>query len=318
MRKTALDVINQELQAIKLFVNGFPSNWEDIINALNKISGKIVITGIGKSSYVARKMAATLSSTGSPSVFMHPAEALHGDVGMLTIGDFVIFISHSGETKELLDIIPLIKKMGLNSLSITSCPDSKLAKLTDFHIDTQVKKEALPLGLPPSTSTTLTAIIGDAIAGCLMVNKEFKEEDYAFRHPAGILGKKLLLKVEDLNSERENVFVDKENSIINIIHLISRNKKGAVCVKGPKRKLLGLITDGDIRRLMEKHRERIFSYKAKDIMNKKPAFCREEEKAIDVLRKLQDLNYQCMPILDNRDNLIGLISVHDIFSHGLR
>lgn len=246
----AKSVIRNEIDGILEVESKLNESFESLISAISNSSGRVVMCGMGKSGHIAKKIFATLVSTGTPSMYMHPAEAFHGDLGMIKEEDIFFAISNSGETAEVTQLLPFIKNNGNTLVSMTGNASSTLASVSDFHIDIGVKKEACPLNLAPTTSTTVSLVLGDAIAIALMTAKSFKEENFAKYHPGGSLGRKLLMTVKD--SLTEGTYVREFDSFIDVISTMSTSKTGTVLV-GSSEKLLGIITDGDIRKYLTKY-----------------------------------------------------------------
>ncbi len=269
----------------------------------------MVLTGVGKSGLICKKIAATLSSTGTPAFFLHPTDAAHGDLGMLRGEDTVIAISNSGETAELLNILPIIKSFGIPVIGITSNPDSTLAKLSDIVLNVGVKKEACPLNLAPTTSTTATLALGDAIAGALMKLKGFTPEEFARFHPGGKLGIRLSKVKELMRSGEELPKVSPETQLKDVIIEISKKKLGATLVmEGDK--LVGIITDGDLRRAFERGKD--LKTKAKEIMTKSPKTIYQESFAEEALSKMEKYKITVLPVVNKEDKVVGIIHLHDI------
>jgi arabinose-5-phosphate isomerase len=275
--------------------------------------GKIVITGMGKSGKIAQKIAATLSSTGSLSVYLHPSEGLHGDLGILQSKDIVWALSYSGNTEEIIRLLPSFQKLGVKLIGMGGNSQSKLARESAIWIDASVEQEACPHNLAPTTSTTLALAIGDAIAVCLMKIRKFDTEAFAKNHPAGSIGKKINLKVSDLMHHLQNVSVVSENAPVDEVLVSASEKKLGGVLVTRNSKLLGLITDGDIRRAL-KHREKIFSLKASEIMTHNPITVDSEESAFAALRIMEDRESQIhvLPVVDAKFNVVGLLRLHDI------
>ncbi|MBI5894134.1 MAG: KpsF/GutQ family sugar-phosphate isomerase, partial [Deltaproteobacteria bacterium] len=268
--KIAKKVFDIEADAIKDLSDRLNSDFEKAVDIILKTTGKVVVTGIGKSGIICKKIASTFASTGTPAFFLHPAEGIHGDLGMLTKNDTVIAISNSGETEEMVKIIPVIKRLGIKMISMTGNKDSTLAKAGDVFIDISVKEEACPLGLAPTASTTATLAMGDAIAVALLEKRGFKQEDFAMLHPGGALGKKLLTRVEDLMHTGEDIpLVNIKTSMKDAILEMTAKRLGITGVVDNNGILKGIITDGDLRRTLEKGNN-ILDKKACDIMSKNP------------------------------------------------
>jgi arabinose-5-phosphate isomerase len=288
----------------------------EALEYLNNVKGKVVITGVGKSGHIGNKIAATLSSTGTPSLFMHPTEALHGDLGVLSETDIVIAIGKSGESDELNAILPVIRKRGIVIISITSNPKSTLAKFSDVNLFYTIDKEACPNNLAPTTSTTLTLVIGDAIAISLMKMKEFGKNDFAKHHPGGLLGRRLLLKVEDILINKSNIkTLDINKSTIeNVLELLTSEGLGLVVfVKGEQ--VEGILTDGDIRRLLGTYRESFLSIPIADVINPNFAYVNLDMKAYDLLLFMEnrDKPLNVVIVLDDKKRFVGIVRLHELY-----
>ncbi|SNR61748.1 KpsF/GutQ family sugar-phosphate isomerase [Desulfurobacterium atlanticum] len=307
--ETAKKVLEEEGKAIISLKEKIGENFSKAVNLLLTTRGRVVLTGMGKSGLICKKIAATLSSTGTPAFFLHPADAIHGDLGMLKGDDTVIAISNSGETKEVLNIIPVIKSFGIPIIAITNDPTSSLAKLADISLYLGIEREACPLGLAPMTTTTATLALGDAIAAALMVEKGFKSEDFARYHPGGKLGIRLS-KVKELMRKGEDVpVVSPETSIKDAIYEISSKKVGATLVV-ENGKLVGILTDGDLRRFFEKDGN--IKAPVRDAMTISPKTIEEEEFAEKAIEKMEKYKITVLPVVDQKGNLKGIIHLHDI------
>ncbi|MDP3804252.1 MAG: KpsF/GutQ family sugar-phosphate isomerase, partial [Candidatus Omnitrophota bacterium] len=253
MPKTiAKRVLKIERDAISSLIPRIDSNFEKVISELYKIKGHVIVTGMGKPGFIAQKISATLSSTGTPSLYLHPAEALHGDIGKVTKEDLVLALSNSGETEEIIKFLPIIKKIGAKLIAMTGNIKSTLARNADYILNVSVKREACPLGLAPTTSTTAMLAMGDALAVALLDKKGFKEKDFAFFHPGGILGKRLILTVGDIMRKGSASPVVKEDTKVrDVLLCITRSRAGSASVVNSKGKLVGIFTDGDLRRHLE-------------------------------------------------------------------
>jgi arabinose-5-phosphate isomerase len=290
---------------------------EDFVTAVNLIvtsEGRVVVTGIGKSAIIAQKIVATLNSTGTPSVFMHAADAVHGDLGMIQRKDIVICISKSGNTPEIKVLAPLLKQADNTLIGMVGELDSTLAHHADLILNTSVEKEACPLNLAPTTSTTAQLAMGDALAVALLHARDFKKDDFAKYHPGGSLGKKLYLKVCDLAVKNEKPRISSEAPIKDVIIEISQNRLGVVVVINDER-ILGIITDGDIRRMLEKHTN-LADIKAKDIMNIHPKKIDESDLAINALEIIKHNNITQL-LVTKGDQYFGIIHLHDLLQEGI-
>ena len=317
-KKKTFDIEIKELEKIKKKID---SKFEEMVNNILELkNNKVVITGIGKSGHIGAKIAATLSSTGTSSIFINSAEALHGDLGMISNGDIVIAISNSGNSDEILSILNPIRKIGAKLIAFTGNEKSTLAKNSDIVINIGVEKEACPLGTAPMSSTTATLVMGDALAVALMKKRNFTENDFAKYHPGGSLGKRLLLTVRDLmHSGDELPVLSKEEIIENILLVLTKKKMGAVCISdtgNENGKLIGIITEGDIRRALH-HKEKFFTYRAKDIMIENPTSVQVESMALDALHLMENRESQInvLPVVKD-NNIVGIIRIHDLV--GLR
>lgn len=313
--KRVLSIEANSLEALKDRIN------EDFLKAVEIIhnsNGRVVVTGIGKSGLVGRKIAATLASTGTPSFFMHPAEASHGDLGMVTEDDVVIAISNSGETDEVLKLIPYLKYFNVKIIAVTGNPQSTLAKQADAVLDVSVKEEACPFGYIPTASTTATLAMGDALAVALIMRNGFKKEDLAVLHPGGSLGKKMLTKVKDLMHVGEELPIAHPDTLmLDAILEISSKRLGVVVIVDENKKIRGIITDGDVRRGVQRWGRELFELKASEVMTKNPKTINEDELAavaLSVMRKYS-ITSLVVPAVDG--TLRGLIHIHDILKKGI-
>lgn len=310
-----LTVEAESLQTLKERIN------EDFLKAVEIIhnsKGRVVVTGIGKSGLIGRKIAATLASTGTPSFFMHPAEASHGDLGMVTEDDVVIAISNSGETDEIIKLIPFLKYFNVKIVAITGNPQSTLAKQADAVLDVSVKEEACPFGFIPTASTTATLAMGDALAVALIMRNGFKKEDFAFFHPGGSLGRKMLTKVKDLMHTGDELPVCFPHTVmLDAVLEISSKRLGVVVVVNENKKILGIITDGDVRRGVQRYGKDLFDLKACQIMTVNPKTINEDELAAVALSVMQKYSITSLVVPDSDGTLEGLIHIHDILKKGI-
>lgn len=309
--KIAKEVIEIQLEQINNLVGFLDEDFTYAINSLSKCNGKVIVCGMGKSGIVGKKIAATFSSTGTSSFFLHPGEAFHGDLGMIQNDDHVILISYSGETDEVLKIIPFLKNQGNCIISMTGNPNSTLAKHSDFHININVNREACPLKLAPTSSTTVTMIMGDAIAICLMNYRNFKEDDFAKYHPGGSLGKKLLLKVSDVMRTKNLPISNLKDPIDQIIYKITSGKLGVVVVT-ENDKILGIITDGDIRRSMIEKKEMFFRLTANELMTKNPKSIHSNSKLNIAKLLINKFRITSLLAVDDDGKLVGILQGYDI------
>ena len=313
IKKIARETIAIELAAVAKLESSINDDFANAINLILSIKGRLIVAGIGKSANIANKMVATFNSTGQPAVFLHAADAIHGDLGNIQEGDVVIFISKSGNTPEVKALVPFIKNMGNKIIALTGNPKSFLAIKSDFILDVSVEKEACPNNLAPTSSTTAQLVMGDAIAVSLLACKDFTEEDFARFHPGGILGKRLNIKVQDLISDYTPK-VNPNASINEVIIEISQNRLGITAVLNDK-KLAGIITDGDLRRMLENEKD-ISSLCAKDIMSCDPKITKPEDLACNALKEMEQNNITQLIVIKS-EKYLGVIHIHDIIKEGI-
>jgi len=316
-RNIAKEVFRIEAEAIKDLAGRLDENFDRAVEAIYRTTGRVVIMGMGKPGIIGEKISATLTSTGTPSLFLHPAEAVHGDLGKVTKEDVVLAISNSGETEEVLRVIPLIKKIGARLIALAGNTKSTLARHSDIILDVGVKKEACPMGLAPTASTTATLAMGDALAVALIKRKGFREADYAFFHPGGTLGKRLILKVEDImRKDFENPIVEENALVKDVLVKITSVRAGSASVVDKKGKLTGIFTDGDLRRHIE-GAENIALRKIKDVMTRSPKTITKEKLAAEALRILKENRIDEIPVVDKNKKPVGLVDVQDLLKAGL-
>jgi arabinose-5-phosphate isomerase len=313
IKKIARETIAIELAAVAKLESSINDDFANAINLILSIKGRLIVAGIGKSANIANKMVATFNSTGQPAVFLHAADAIHGDLGNIQEGDVVICISKSGNTPEVKALVPFIKNMGNKIIALTGNPKSFLAIKSDFILDVSVEKEACPNNLAPTSSTTAQLVMGDAIAVSLLACKDFTEEDFARFHPGGILGKRLNIKVQDLISDYTPK-VNPNASINEVIIEISQNRLGITAVLNDK-KLAGIITDGDLRRMLENEKD-ISSLCAKDIMSCDPKITKPEDLAYNALKEMEQNNITQLIVIKS-EKYLGVIHIHDIIKEGI-
>ena len=292
---------------------------EHLVNAVNCIlssQGRVILTGIGKSANIATKIVATLNSTGTPSIFMHAADAIHGDLGIIQKDDVVVCISKSGNTSEIKVLIPLIKNNGNKIIAITGNTDSYLGSNADYTLNTFVEKEACPNNLAPTTSTTAQLVMGDVLAICLLELKGFSSNDFAKYHPGGALGKRLYLRVSDLISKNEVPKVNLDETVSNAIIEISQKRLGATAVLTSDGEIKGIITDGDIRRMLQKS-TKIDVFTAADIMSENPKTIQENAMAIDALDVMENNNITQVLVVNNQNEYVGVVHLHDLLKEGI-
>lgn len=279
--------------------------------------GRVVVTGMGKSGHIGGKIAATLASTGTPSFFMHPAEASHGDLGMITRHDLLLAVSYSGETQEIVTILPLVKRMGARLLSLTGKPDSTLARTADVHLDVSVAEEACPLNLAPTASTTATLAMGDALAVALLESRGFTAEDFAMSHPSGSLGKKLLLRVADIMHTGEQIpLVRADVSLRDGLLEMTEKGLGMTAVVGDDGKLTGIFTDGDLRRALDAEID-VHKTTMKSVVHQGCRTTSEETLAAEAVRIMEDNKITSLLVVDKDDALVGALNIHDLFRAGM-
>ena len=313
--KVALRTIQMEAEAIEQLIEHLDDQFEKAIDCLADCKGRIVISGIGKSAIIAQKIVATLNSTGAPSVFLHAADAIHGDLGMIQQEDVVMIISKSGESAEIKVLVPLIRNFGNKLIAITGNTNSYLARKANFVINASVEKEACPNNLAPTTSTTAQLVMGDAVAVCLMERRGFALEDFAKLHPGGALGKKLYLRVSDLYTEHEKPEVKIDQTLKEVIMEMTRKRLGVTAVISNDGKLKGIITDGDLRRMLEKTVD-IQTVLAKDIMTTNPKIISPSEMAVNALDIMRKNEIMQLVVVDN-GTYLGIIHLHDLIKEGL-
>ena len=313
IKKIARETIAIELAAVAKLESSINDDFVNAISLILSTKGRLIVAGIGKSANIANKMVATFNSTGQPAVFLHAADAIHGDLGNIQEGDVVICISKSGNTPEVKALVPFIKNMGNKIIALTGNPKSFLAIKSDFILDVSVEKEACPNNLAPTSSTTAQLVMGDAIAVSLLACKDFTEEDFARFHPGGILGKRLNIKVQDLISDYTPK-VNPNASINEVIIEISQNRLGITAVLNDK-KLAGIITDGDLRRMLENEKD-ISSLCAKDIMSCDPKITKPEDLAYNALKEMEQNNITQLIVIKS-EKYLGVIHIHDIIKEGI-
>jgi arabinose-5-phosphate isomerase len=311
IKDIAKEVFEIEAKEIANLANLLTDDFGRAIESIFSTDGKLIVCGMGKSGLIGKKIAATLASTGTPSFFLHPAEAYHGDLGMVEPRDVVLLISNSGETDEVLKVIPFLKSQNNTTISMSGNPNSTLAKNTNYHLNIAVDKEACPLQLAPTSSTTATLVMGDALAVALMRLRDFKDKDFAQFHPGGSLGRRLLMRVESVMKTDHLPICQKDSPAKEIIHKISSGKCGLVIVLEDG-KLEGVITDGDIRRAMESSEEGFFGLVAKDLMSTKPKVINKNEKLIVAYEIMNEMKINSLLVQDDKDSVVGIVQMYDI------
>ncbi|MBP9185565.1 MAG: KpsF/GutQ family sugar-phosphate isomerase [Bacteroidia bacterium] len=307
--KYAKEVFDIEAKSLTNLSKQLDSNFNKAVDAVLKSNGRLVITGVGKSGLVGAKISATLASTGTPSMFMHPVEAFHGDLGMLTKDDVVVAISYSGETEELLKLIPYILSRNIKVIGISGNPASTLAKNSHFHLNVKVYKEACPLELAPTSSTTATMAMGDALAVALMKARNFKPEDFAKYHPGGSLGRKLLTTVESCMTKENLPIVKPTDSIQQVINTMSSGRLGLAIVVD-KKAIAGIITDGDLRRAMDKHTAKLFTLTASKIMTHKPITINKKMMMAEAEELMNTHKIMSLIVADTKGKLDGVVQIY--------
>ena len=305
-------VLEVEAEAIRGLIEHLDDTFVQVVEMIAASKGRLVTMGVGKSGIICRKLTATLASTGTPSFFMHPTEAIHGDLGMLVNGDVVLAISNSGETEELIRLLPHIKRIGADIVAITGKPASTLARGADFHLNAAIREEACPLGLAPTASTTATLALGDALAMALLRRRGFREEDFAFLHPGGKLGKRFL-RVRDLMHKGDEVpIVQTTTSMHDVIYEMSRKGFGIAAVTDEARVLQGVISDGDLRRMLQRD-EQILRHTASDGLKPDPVTIAATELASAALQIMEERKITSLFIVDDNRRVEGIIHIHDLW-----
>lgn len=315
IKSNALKTIDLEADAIRSLSGSINDDFVKAVQIIHGLKGRVVISGIGKSALIAQKIVATLNSTGTPSIFMHAADALHGDLGIVQDGDVVIILSKSGNSPEIRALVPLIKNFGNTIIAVVGNTSSYLARNAHIVLNTTVSHEACPNNLAPTASTTAQLVMGDALAVCLMQLKGFKEGDFAKFHPGGTLGKKLYLRVSDVFFDNERPLVLPSQNIKEVIVEMTRKRLGVTAVADDSEELLGIITDGDLRRMLEKNTD-IENISAADIMTKNPKTIQADELAVTAL-DLMRRNAITQLVVVNDKKYMGIIHIHDLLKEGL-
>jgi arabinose-5-phosphate isomerase len=308
----AREVINIEAAAVQALTQRVDDNFLRALNIILSCEGRVIVSGMGKSGHIARKIAATMSSTGTPAYFVHPAEASHGDLGMITSQDVFIALSYSGESDELMTIVPVIKRQGARLISLTGNPKSSLALAADAHLDGSVAKEACPMGLAPTTSTTAALVLGDALAMALLDAKGFGEEDFARSHPGGSLGRRLLTHVRDIMHTGAQIPAVAQDIMLGDAMLeISRKGLGMTAIVDANRQVLGIYTDGDLRRTLEKRLD-FSSTPINSVMSRNPRSISPDALAVEAVRMMEESNISQMLVVDKDNKLVGALNMLDL------
>lgn len=313
----AREVLKIESEAIRSLIKRVDKNFEAAVDLICACKGRIVLTGMGKPGFIAQKISATLSSLGTPSLWLHPAEAIHGDLGRVTADDIIIVLSNSGQTDEILRLLPTIKKIGAKLISFCGRVESDLVKESNIFLDIGVKEEACPLGLAPTASTTAMLAMGDALAMAVAEKKGFKETDYAFYHPGGSLGRRLLLTVgEIMRTDEANPVVDSKMLIKDVLLKITQARAGCAVIVDEKGELTGIFTDGDLRRHLEIDTE-LTRRPVGDVMTTNPVVVTQDKLAYEALRLMREKKIDEVPVVNSQSQPIGLLDVQDLLKAGL-
>lgn len=317
LRKRAKQVLRIEADSIRRLALRISKDFDKAVELIYASKGRVVVTGMGKAGIIGQKISATLASTGTPSLWLHSAEAVHGDIGRVRKEDIVIVISNSGETEEILQLIPQIKKIGAKLIAITGNKISNLAKNSDAVLDVSIKEEACPLGLAPMASTTTMLAMGDALCAALMDKRRFKRSDFAFLHPGGSLGKQLLLKVEDImRRSSSNPVVRESRKVKDVLLAITASRAGSATVVDKNGRVKGIFTDGDLRRHLGTD-PKLLQRDVNEVMTRSPRTLKKGCLAVEALRILQEYKIDEIPIVDEKGRAIGLVDVQDLLKAGL-
>ena len=308
----ARKVLQTEAAAILALVERLDESFERAVRLLLECRGRVIVTGMGKSGIICRKIAATLSSTGTPAFFLHPAEAIHGDLGVLQPEDTIVALSHSGETDELLRLLETIKRLGARLIVMTGEPQSTLGKAADVTLDCHVSKEACPMNLVPTASTTAALALGDALAMTLLVTKGFRQEDFANLHPGGKLGKRLMRAEQLMTIGDQTPAVRTGDEMREVIYEISRKKLGMSCVVDDGGRLIGIITDGDLRRHMADTSD-LLARRAEDVMTRNPITIARDTLAVEILNMLERRKITAVVVVDDDHKVLGVVHLHDLW-----
>ncbi len=308
----ARQVLNIEADAVRALTQRIDDNFLQALNLILACKGRVIVSGMGKSGHIARKIAATMSSTGTPAYFVHPGEASHGDLGMVTAEDVFVGISYSGESEELLTIVPVIKRQGAHLITLTGNPKSSLAQAADVHLDGSVAQEACPMGLAPTASTTAALALGDALAVALLDAKGFGEEDFARSHPGGSLGRRLLTHVSDVMHTHASIpSVREDASLADAVLEISRKGLGMTAIVDAGKHLLGVYTDGDLRRTLEKKLD-FSTTPVSTVMSRNPRSIGPDALAVEAVQLMEQYKINQLPVADANNKLVGALNMHDL------
>lgn len=309
-------ILQSEAKAILGLIRQVNQEFENALDLIENCMGRVIVTGMGKPGLIGRKIAATLASTGTPSLFLHPAEAVHGDLGMVTKQDVVIAISNSGETEEVTRLLSIIKKIGAKLIAMTGNLKSTLAKHADVVLNIQVNSEACPWGLAPTASTTAALAMGDALAVCAAKRRGFKEEDFAFYHPGGNLGKKLLRVSDLMRKGKAHPIVKSHTTVQKVLFAITAARAGSCSVVDSKGKLIGIFTDGDLRRHLDEQGSVILNYPIAQLATRHPSVIRGDQLAAEALPRLRDRKIDELPVVDKKGRVVGLLDIQDLLKAG--
>ncbi len=311
------EVVRIEAAAVQALEGKIDKAFADSVELIAKINGRVVITGMGKSGLIARKIVATMNSTGTPAIFMHPSDAVHGDLGMVRPDDAIICISKSGDTEEVVQLLPMFKRIGVPIISIVGNLNSKLGRESEFVLNASVDQEACPYDLAPTASTTAALVIGDALAIALLERKNFTEEEFAMYHPGGNIGKRLFLKVEELMVKGKDIpKVLTTASLREAILAMTSGRLGAACVVNSSNELAGIITDGDLRRLLQKNLD-FSKMTAEDVMTKNPKVVKPNVLAVVAIEEMENFNITQLIVIDESRKPVGMLHLHDLVKAGL-
>ena len=317
MMERAKEVLRIEADAVSSLIKRVDANFEKAVRLMLACKGKVVVTGMGKPGFISAKISATLSSTGTPSLYLHPADAIHGDLGRVTKDDVVLAISNSGETEEIMRLLPTLRKIGAKLIAMVGNTESSLARYSDVVLNVAVKREACPLNLAPTASTTAMLAFGDALAIALLDRRGFKEEDFAFYHPGGSLGKRLILKVGDIMRRgKANPVVKEDEKVKTVLLKITEARAGSAGVVNKKGVLVGIFTDGDLRRHLGKD-DALPLRQVREVMTRNPITISKEMLAADAFRILREKKIDEIPVVDGKRRPIGLVDVQDLLKAGL-
>jgi len=317
VKKIVKEVIKTEIKALSDFNRSIKNDFDKAVNILKKCKGNVIVIGLGKSGIIGQKISATLSSTGTPSIYLHPVEAAHGDIGVIRKKDVIVIISQSGETEEITDLLPSLKRLKIPVIAITGNDNSTLSKNATCIINSYVKREACPMGLAPTASSIVQLAIGDALAIALLRIKKFNKDDFARLHPGGTLGRKLTLTVKDIMHTGDELPIVKKHVMLKEALLtMTRKRFGCVAIVDDKNKLCGIFTDGDLRRLIEKN-ESPFSLRMLSIMVTKPKTIKQDELIVNALATMKKNKITVLLVSDNKKRLKGIIHMHDILNTGI-